>query len=324
MFRFFNRNTFAAYATIPLILILMRIRLFSATNVISVGDETSAPLWNLLISIIKTHRIASASIATVLSLLAAFAVNRITNAHKFTERQSNLGGLFYIIFSSGMLMSQQLHPVLVFIPLCIICIERMFAAAIQPIPTRQCYEAGMCFAIGVLFWGKGIWLLPLVFAMLILLRICNIRTAASFILGVLTPALLAVVWSVWQNRLTELSATMWQNIITPVAFYKTKLLARTYLTCMILLAIVALLRAMRNINSLKIIDRKYMRTIIWFLFYTTGLIMLPYFSFEMLPFVAIFLSILTAAMLQYWKKAVWQESITVGFTALSLLTQWFA
>ncbi len=323
MFKFFNRNSFAAYAMLPVVLVLFRLRLFTSDVVISLGDETSAPLWSLFVSLIEASRMAGAAVAVALSCLAAFEVNRTFNLFRFGEHQSNLGGFFYVVLTGGFLVSHQLHPVLVFIPLFMVVLCRLFRAAAEHQPTRLCFDAGLFFGIGLLCWGKALWLMPMLFVSLLMLHVATFRTMAAILMGLLFPLCVAVLRCLWIERFEELLQLMWQNVVTPVAFYKTHFLARLHLGALALLSVLALLRAMRSLGSLKIVERNRIRVLVWFMFYTSGLIILPYFSFEMLPFAAIFVSILAASMLQYWKNPRWQEGTTLVLIGLTLLTQWF-
>lgn len=324
MFKLFNRNTFATFALLPLLLVLFRLRLILAPDesIIYSDADLYTPMWNYVFGSLGVR--ASTSIAMALTLVTAYIVNSLTNRFRFTEKQGNLGGMFVVLLSSGFMTMHGLHPAHVFAFWFVISIYRLFVGAPNHRPMRYCFEAAMMLGIGTLFWAKGVWFVPLFFVMVMILRMMELRSLLALLMGLAVPGVLAgAAYCLFRSDLWEVVCLYAHGIFMPVAFFKTNIIERIYLVLMSLLLIASVLDAMRNMQMMKIVESRYMRVMIWVVFYSILLIMLPYFSFEMQMPVSACAAVLVASFTYRLRSSRVAEGITAAVVVMALVMQWF-
>lgn len=324
MFQFFNRNTIITYIALPVVLVILRLRLILYPQQILTATDADlyTPIWRSVLGSIAEGSTLSVALALLFTLIATYIVNNIFNSYHFADRQSGIAGLFYILYSSGFVVSQGLHPVHVFSIFLLLAIWCLFYGATTERPMLACYNGAAFVSLGWLFWGKGAWFVICFFIIQIILRKGDSRSIIASLLGLITPLIFVASYYYCQGSIHDTCNMFWRNTIAPVAFYRTGLYTRTYLGIYIVLLIASLLNAMQEMHKLNIIESRYMRSIIWLSFISASIIALPHFSFEMLSIVAISGGLITSAFLQRLRSRKWQEMITLGFFAATLYIQW--
>lgn len=321
IYRIFSKNSFWPFALLPVILIGFRARLiFSPVNYLA--GEANTPLWSQLFGMLKNNQMYLYSAPVILTMISALAVNRLTNFYSFTNRQTNLSGFLYILFTSGFIMVQELQPILIFTPFFIISIERLFMAVAAPTPMRHSFEATLWASAASLFYAKGVWFIPLLIIGMWMMRIFTLKSLMAAITGLLLPYLFAFTWHLTNDSLKWFTDVTWEAIITPVAFFNHSTMSVTYLTVASALGLISLLSAIRRMGMIKIITRKYYRFIIWCIFFPVALVFTPYFSFDVLPLMAIGVAMMSASMFHYWHKDKLKEIVLLAFLIITLITQW--
>ncbi len=322
LYRIFSKNNYLAFALLPLLLAGLRVRLFTAGALPPVGD-VDTPLWSLLVESIKGNMLYINIAAVLLTLVSALAVNRLANHYHFIQKQTNLTAFFYILFTSGFIMVQELHPILLFTPFFIIAMERLFLAVAATQPMRYTFEAAFWTSVASLFYGKGIWFFPLLLLAMAMMRVFSFKSFMAAMIGLLLPYLFAATWFFVNNELKLFGDSLVESILTPVAFFNHNILSQIYLFSTVIFVVFGLLSAIRRLTTVKIITRKYYRFVIWVVFYPSALVFTPYFSFDVLPLVAIGASVLSATMVTFWQKSRFREMVILSLVILTLLTQWF-
>lgn len=325
MYRFFSRNSFAAYATLPFLLIVYRLRLILMPEMgfRAVGAEAATPMWNAMFGGVEQGSVASIVLSVVFALIAAGIINNLVNAFHFTERPSNMGGFLYIVLSSSLVVSGGLHPVHVFAVLFLVAINRLFNAASVNEPMRYCFEAAFVMSLGVLLWGKGTAFLPVQVLMLFMLRIFDLRSLLATILGWLCPLAMASTYFFCIDEMPEALYALWHCFAMPVSVFHTDAVLNGYIVAFFCLMAMSILSAVRSMPTLKIIECRYYRVMIWSLLIGSLAVLLPNFSFELLPLIATAGSVLMAAYLARFRRSVWQETITTAVAVVTLLVQWY-
>lgn len=323
MYSFFSRNSFISFAALPLLLILFRLRLILSPEIsfVATDNDLYTPIWNALFGTITYGSLSSVAIAIAMTFVTAIIVNSIVTSH-FSER-SNLGGMFFIILSSGFVISQSLHPINVFALLFAISIYRMFKGASAEAPMHYCFESGMLLSISYLFWAKSLFFLPLLIIMMIMLRMFNIRTLLATIMGLCVPIIVAATYYFYYDNFNQIFEIYKQCTIVPVAFYKTGFFARSYIIIYSLLLFIAILSSMRNMQTFKIVESRLYRVIIWIIFYATFFIMLPHFSFEMQILIATGGAVLLSTLVTRLHSLRIKEIFVTTTTIVAWIVQWY-
>ncbi len=320
-YRIFSKNNLTAFALLPLLLIGLRVKLLMNSQV-PLTDDVNTPLWTFIYNTLKVNSNLLNITAILLTLLAALGVNRLTNHFAFTQRQTVLSAFFYIVFCSGFIMVQELHPILLFTVFAIISIERLFLAVAAPTPMRHIFEASVWLSFASLFYGKGVWFFPLLLLAMAMMRIANLKSFLAAIIGFALPHLFAATWYLYHDQLAWYGDMILEITFTPIAFFNHNLMSQVYLVFTSVFIVISLLSAIRRLTTIKIISRKYFRFIIWIVFYPIALVFTPYFSFDVLPIVAIGAAILSASMVSFWVKNRLREISILALIIITLTTQW--
>lgn len=321
LYRIFSKNNFLAFALLPILLVGLRARLIFSHQ-IPLLENVQTPLWALFYNTLKANPSYLHAAAIVLTFISALAVNRLTNHYNFTQRQTNLAGFFYILFCSGLIMVQELQPILIFVPFFIVAMERLFQGVTYSTPMRHCFEAALWISTASLFYGKGIWFFPLIFLAMAMMRIFNLKSFIAALIGIILPYLFATTYYLLNNQLQHYADTTLETMLSPIAFFNHSIMSRIYLTITTIFVIISLLSAIRRLTMVKIITRKYYRFIIWTIFFPSALVFTPYFSFDVLPVIAVGASVVAATMMHNWQKTKIKEVILFILFVITLLTQW--
>jgi hypothetical protein len=326
MFRIFNKYSFVAYALLPVVLLLFRIPLFMSPEVsmTSYDEDLYTPVWNLLFGYVGKGSVLSIVLALVVVFLTALFVNRLTNSFRFTERQSNLGGFYFIILTSGFLVSQGFHPICLFVLLFVVALMRLFDGAQSNYPERYCYDAGVLFSMGSLLWAKGLWMLLFHVVVLIMLRMFTLRTVISTLLGMFTPVVLALTYFFYTDNLVAANVDYIRCAVVPVAFYKTSILAKSYLVVLSIVLLMATLHIFRKMPTQKIIESRYSKIMIWIIIYSVAMLMLPHYSFEVQQLIAVSGAIILSSYMQSMRSKLMAEIITLILVVLVWCVQWLS
>ena len=326
MFKLFSKYSFFAYAILPIVLLIFRIPLFISpeTSLTSYDEDLYTPLWDLLFGSIMDSSVWSIACALIVNFITILLVNHITNNYCFTERQSHLGGFFFMVLSSGFVISQGFHPVSIFVLLFAIALIRIFSGAQNEKPMRNCYDVALLFSIASLLWAKGVWFFPFHIIMLIMLRIFTLRTLLATLFGIMTPVILVVSYYFFDGTLQSVVVDYLRCIVVPVAFYKTSVLAKIYLGIMALALLLSMLHTINKMQTQKILESRYSRIMIWSVFYSVVLLMLPHFSFEVQNIIAVCGAIIISSFLQSIRSGLLAEIITLILVVLSWSVQWWS
>lgn len=325
MYRLFNNNSLLTFALLPLVLLIYRIRLISNPTLgLAANDpDLYTPLWNMTFGHIPSSSITSVAVALVLTFIAMLVVNNIMASYKLSRNTTFLPAVVFIILSSGFVVGQGLHPVLVFVNFFAIAIHRLFEMSRPDSkPYRYCFEAVIYITVGSLFWTKGLWFVPFIIVAAGMLRALSLRTFSCMLWGLLAPIMIVGSLAYVTDNLQEWASGYEQTLMVPVAFYRTWLYGKTYLFVSGSVLVLSILSAIRNMGSLSIWQSRITRVTIWMILYPALLIILPHFSFEMQVLVAMGGAMTVPLWIQRQRNQRMSELTLSLLAAFTLLMQW--
>ncbi|MDO4462213.1 MAG: hypothetical protein Q4C30_06940 [Bacteroidia bacterium] len=325
MYRIFNKNSLGAFIMLPILLLIYRIRLISNPTLGMAANDADlyTPIWNATLGHITMGSTLSIAVAIGLTFLTLLIVNNTYASYRFSRNVTFLPACVFIILSSGFVIGQGLHPVLVFVIFYAIGMHRLFEV-IRPDakPYRYCFEAMINISIGSLFWAKGLWLVPLMIVSAGMLKVLGIRTLGCMLWGLLAPWVIVGTLAYVTDDLEAFIESYEQSLVVPVAFYKTWMMGKTFLLVYGAVLFLSIISAMRNSVSLSTWQSRMVRVIIWMVIYPSVLIISPYFSFEVQILVATGGAGLVSVWLQRQKRQLVSEIVLTLFTLFTLTMQW--
>ncbi len=308
LFRTANRNNIIALALMPLLLI----GFWSNSLVFDQSpsfpyDQTPMPLWDLMISVLKSNHLLASLISMAIALMVMFSVNRIANRYSLFSGPTALPGFLYMLFVSGYLMAQKLHPVWFFTPLLISSIERLFAAHGERKPMTWCFEASFALSLGTLFYAKGIYFMAFIWIIMFILRQFTFKTFTASVLGLLLPYLFIFAYYFWHDQSNVFVDVIFENFASPLAYFEHTIYSQVYNSIIGFLVFISILGIVRILPAIKIITRKHFRIFIWLIILCIVAAITPYFSLEVIPVWAIGASIITGRFLSVIQRPFLQE-----------------
>jgi len=308
LFRTANRNNIIALALMPLLLIG-----FWANSLVFDQspsfpyDQTPMPLWDLMIGVLKSNHLLASTISLLIALIVMFSVNRIANRHTLFSGQTALPGFLYMLFVSGYLMAQKLHPVWFFTPLLMLSIERLFAAYGERKPMTWCFEASFWLSLGTIFYAKGIYFMIFIWMVMFILRQMTLKAFIASLLGLILPYLFAFGYYFWFDQSREFIDIMFENFVSPLAFFEHTVYSQIYNGIVVFLIFISILGVVRILPAVKIVTRKHYRIFIWLIILCVVAAITPYYSLEVIPIWAIGASIIVGRFLSVIRRPFLQE-----------------
>lgn len=324
MYSFFSRNSYLSFLALPLLLLLYRVRLLTSDTISQAAADVDlyTPIWQNTFGRYAQSGRAADIIAIVAAFIIVLIINNINNSFRFAGQQTNLGGMFFILMSSGFIVTQSLHPAWIFAIFFFLALHRAFSAATKETkPMRYCYDAALMLSVGTLFWAKGFWLFCFFIIMLFVLRLMSLRSFIATLLGWLTPLLFVATYYFFTDRLSEMAITYWRQTFILVAFYKTGLFAKTYIVIGLIFLLVSIIKTVQMLSMVKTVESSILRVIIWCVIFFVALITFPHFSFEMLIFVAAVGALLASTWIQRVRSAKQREIIVLLFAVYTFIVQ---
>lgn len=326
MFNFFNKYTLPAYAMLPIVLILFRIPMLMSpsASLTAYDSDLYTPLWKTLFGNITEGGTLSKIFALLIDLVTLFMVNLLTNTFKFTDKQSHLGGFFFIILSSGFIVSQGFHPICIFTLMFVMALYRLFRGTKTENHPKYCFDAGLLFSIGSLLWAKGLWMFAFHIIMLVMLRMLTLRSLLATLHGIAIPIIITATYFFMTDSITEATFNYIQNVIVPVAFYKTGILAKIYLGALTVILLASIIHVFKKMQTQKIVESRYSKIMIWTILYCVAALMLPHYSFEVQQLIAVCGAIIIASYLQSIRSKIVAEIMTLLMVVLVWSLQWLS
>ena len=319
-----KKNTLAPFALLPLLMLLFWGKTLFAPSIDYICPDAPMPLCELAYNLFGGNKVLCSIMILFLLFLSIFGLNRINTKYQLLKRQSILPGLMFLIFVSGYTVVQQMLDVWFFIPFVVFAVDRMLGAVAKRETSVDVFNTIFLVSTGSLFFGKGIYFIPLFIWVMAVLNIISFRNILASILGLLLPYLLAFGVYFFNDRESIFFRNLHENIVSPVAYFDHTIYTKIYNGLMIFFIFIGILVMIRMLNTLKIITRKYLRVFIWIVIYGIILAATPFYSMEIVPVIGIGASMIIANYLESLRSKFWQEVIFTCFMAVTLALQWLA
>jgi hypothetical protein len=325
LYRTFHNNNLTAYILAPLILLLYWIRVFLVEGVQPISfDGLSMPLWEWFVRpVFGQSAFWAAAFSFILALMIAFTVNRIVGRYSLLSRQSLLPALLYGLLVSGFLSVQRLHVVWVFALFFLLGIERIWGAPNSSQKEARCFDASLLVGFGALMYAKGLYLYPILWVIMSVLRLLTVRTFLAGLMGLLLPFVLSAGYFYFFGKTQEFFLFVVLNLLSNTGQFSHNIASQIYLPLLVALTLIGMVNVVRYMPTQKIITRKYLRVIIWLILLSSAACLTPYFSVEITPLLAIGPTVVLAFWLDKIKSGFWQETFAWFLVCITVGAQFF-
>lgn len=323
--RAIHNNRLLTLGLVPLIMLGLWARFFilDITH-LTIHDNPSMPLWDVLVMpVFGYSQIAAALLSYALALATGLTVNRIVSKHAMLSRQSMLPLFLFAMFSAAFLSIQKLNPIWFFSFFFSLSIERLLGSVDAPKPAVRSFDSGLLVGVGALFYAKGIFIYPILFLVLGVLRVANYRCLMASLMGFLFPFAMSFTYFFAINSLSDFLWQLNENLVSNPGQYNHTIFSKTYLGFFILLHVIAAMVVSRYLNVQKVIIRRYFRVFIWLILLVGIAVLSPFFSNEILPIAIIGSTVMVSFWIDKIAKPSVREASLWFIVLLTLFGQFF-
>lgn len=289
MYSIFSRNSVVAYALLVVLLVVMRLPLLSspADYVVADSPELFSPAWTALFGHVAQGSTLSAVLAVTCMLLGALIAANIVNRYRLMPVQSALGGLVFVLFCGTFRPAMGFQPAHLFAIALVWALDRFFSATSKDRPYAS-IAWGMAIAtFGALLYAKGIWFLPFLFVILVLLRQGGPRRLTAALVGVVAVLLVAFACVLFAQDPWAVAPAYGKAVMATMPYWRMGPWSYSYCALAVGLSLVSIVGVQRHLVEMKINESRRMRAAEWLLFFVLLLLLLPGFGLELQPIFAI-------------------------------------
>jgi len=262
-----------------------------------INTENAFPLFLSMLRYLASMRVLTICISLILIVLQAFYLTVVINRHSVLKENSHLPALLYVVLMSCFPEQLTFNPLLFTNFFIILFLNSLFHFYRIDSAVFQVFDAGLYIGIASLFYWPAMFLFPLIWAALIVLRPFSLREWIASVAGLLLPIMAFAVILYWFDLMSLASI---EAILQP--FYRVQFSAVYNNTYFILFGILALIGIAslvsfsRELGTFaKLRTRKYLALMIWFfLFAALSYLVSVKKSMVSLSFMAIPFSVLTS------------------------------
>lgn len=197
--KIFKSNSPASIILLPLLVAFCWVKAFVDPSAVVV--EHGMPLYRLFLSWAQSLPILAAVIGYTIVVLTGFLYNYITNEHELLPRRTYLPGLLYSVLMSSSPLLLQCHPVIFANFFIMLMLNALINTYRQNTAFNGVFEAGFFLAIASLFYFPVIFLFPLLFVSLVVLRPFIWREWCIVIIGFIFPYIYVITYYYWKDSL---------------------------------------------------------------------------------------------------------------------------
>ncbi len=312
-----HNNSLITLILVPLIMLALWGRFFVLDIVyVTIHDNPSMPLWDgIVMPIFGYSRFAAAILSYALALATGLTVNRIISRYALLQKQSMLPLFIFAMLVSAFLSVQKLNPIWFFAFFFSFGIERLLGSVNESKPVVRCFDSSMLVGIGALFYAKGIFVYPILFLIMGILRIANYRTIIASLMGFFLPFALSFAYYFFIDETASFLTQVNENVVSNPGQYNHTWYSQIYLGFFIFLNAIAVLMLARYMNVQKVVTRRSFRVFIWIVFLVGIGVLSPFFSNEILPIAIIG----STVILSFWIDKIarlWVKEFFLWFLVL--------
>lgn len=174
---------------------------FAFLNPAEVNVDHGMPLYRILLSWTQAFPIVAAVLGFVVVVLTAFLYNYIINEHEFLPKRTYLPGLFYCILMSSSPSLLQFHPVIFANFFIALMLNSLINTYRMNTAFNGVFEAGLFLGLASLFYFPVVFLFPLLFIALVIVRPFIWREWFIIIMGLVFPYIYIIVFYFWNDSL---------------------------------------------------------------------------------------------------------------------------
>jgi hypothetical protein len=278
---------------LPLVLLVMWIFILPKGEI--GNTENAFPLFLYTLHGIRELRWLQIALSLLIVVLQAFYLTSVINRQSVLRDSSNLPALMYVVLMSCFPEQLSFNPLLFANFFIIVFLDRLFDLYHSESAVFQTFDAGLFIGIAALFYWPSLFLFPLIWASLVLLRPFNLKEWITSLMGVGFPFMVFALFLFWFDLFTPASILavfepLYRVQFTAV-FNETYIILFGILLFIILASVYTFFKEFRSFAKIK--TRKFLFLLVgFFLFAALSYMVSVKTTMVSLSFLAVPLSVL--------------------------------
>ena len=326
LYRFFKGNSIFVIILIIITGIVFWIPGFiREQEVMMPFDYLRMPFYNYVHSLIGTS-VFSQILSLCLIILAGFNLNRLNSSLGFLKERTQLPALFFIIINSSFFFLLRMTPTIFAGIFFLFSLEKILLSYRKENLSYNFFEASFLISLATFFYMPLLFLWPVVFVGLMILRPVIWREWVLSFMGLMLPFILffAIQFLLLGEIDSSFSLLIDQFSIIPlnVTHSIPNLILLGWLVILILLGSALISRTLAN---RKIFSRKILLYLFWiFVFSLISYFLIDNANFEMIYFTSIPVSYLLSEYFMWLRSKRWREFLFSIFVLSALVSVYFS
>ena len=309
---------------IPLMGILIWMQSFSGVpQRVFFFDIQQQPLFALFYNLLENQSFLSSLTTFVFVLIGGFLLVRLNTIYIFIPDRTYMPALFFLLIAGSYIPLQRLNPSVFGVIFLLLALDKIFQGYRREGLIYNSFEAAFLIAIGSMFYTGLFFLLPLVWIGLAFFRPGYWKEWFFSIIGFVLPYLFLFSWYYLTGKSITGYLESLANIFTSDA--DNTAIRFHYAAFYTYTGILVLLSSAHIVGVLplkKILARRSYIIFFWnFALGTVSFLLLPALSYEMLPLIAVPVSLLLSHYFMETRSKLAGEILLIFFFLLVILIQ---
>lgn len=285
-------------------------------------DENSMPLWNIF-SFAKSNLWLGFILSIISTIIIALNIVRFNAKYSLLNKQSALPGLIFVLIICGMPTAQSFSPIWITTILLTISIEYLFIAYHQRNTTKECFLAAFWISASSLFFYKVLLLIPLLFILMLALRVITFKSLLATLIGIILPWLFTLGYYLALGNMSDYFEYLHFSLGKIIQYYNHSAFSIIYLVTIIGLFIISLFSIFSEYGKKKIFTRKQYQVFIFSGIYITFLMAITGTNIEFIPLLAFPYAIIISHLIDHIRSWIWQNIILIWLFVIAIMGQIF-
>lgn len=288
-------------------------------------DYLRMPLYNYVNNLLGTS-FFSQLFSLFLIILTGFKLNRLNSLYGFLKERTQLPALIFIIINSSFIILLRLTPTVFAGILFLFSLEKIFLSYRKENLSYNFFEASFLISLATFFYMPLLFLWPVIFVGLMILRPVIWREWVLSFMGLLMPFLIFL--TIQFLRLGEIDSSL-NLLIDQFSIIRVNIVLSMpnliFLGWLVLLILFSSTLIIKTLASRKIFSRKVMLYMFWiFIFSLISYLLIENANFEMVYFSSIPVSYLLSEYFMSLRSSRWKEILFSLFILLAIVSVYFS
>lgn len=281
------------------------------------------PLYNLFFGELYRIPLLSYFIALLFNLGNSFILIRINYRYSLVEDKTYIPAILYLIIVNAFPSLHTVNPMLVGSLFYLLSFTMIINAHEDPPDSYKIFNASLVLFIGMLFYAKLIWFVPVIWLIILTIRPVSWREMVfPLVAGLFVGVTLFTFYWVFQDAGWKFSSVLRENLSFEHSHTKVHISKIIFVAYILILVLIASANIITRFQSKKIITRNIYQVFLYmFLFSFVFYFLISGFQLGSIYFMAIPLAYLLTSYFQQKGYSIIKEILIWGLIGFAIYVQ---